>query len=140
MAVFFHNDDIRFVFSKKLKYKYWIRSIIQRHNYKTGDLNIIFTSKGHLLKINQEYLNHKDHTDVITFDYSSEDIISGDIFIGIEKVKEHSELLNVSFKEELRRVIIHGVLHLIGYDDKNEDERIIMREKEEEALTLWIED
>ena len=140
MAVFFHSEDIRFVFSQKLKHKQWIKRVIQRHKHTPGNLNFIFTSKDYLLKINQEYLNHTHHTDVITFDYSTEGVISGDIFIGIEQVRRNSELLKVSFQEELRRVIIHGVLHLIDFDDKDEAGRKIMREKEEEALTLWIED
>ena len=137
MAVFFHVEDIKFVYKEKRKSKKWIKDIINSRGFQLGNLNIVFSSKAHLLKFNQEYLNHNYHTDVITFDYSTEKVISGDIFIGVEKVLENSKTLGESFHVELNRVIIHGVLHLLGYDDNIDSKRRIMRKMEDEALNLW---
>ncbi|HDR67423.1 MAG TPA: rRNA maturation RNase YbeY, partial [Bacteroidaceae bacterium] len=107
--------------------------------FQTGNINIIFTSSACLLTLNQKYLNHNHHTDVITFDYSADKRISGDIYIGIEKVRENSRIFNVVLENELRRVMIHGILHLTGYHDRNDSERRIMRKMENEALNLWVE-
>lgn len=110
--------------------KNWISSAVSNEGYRCGDLNIIFCSDTYLLKINQQYLEHDYYTDVITFDYSEEGIISGDIFISVDRVRENSYIYKVSFNEELNRVIIHGVLHLLGYGDKDAHLKKIMTEKE----------
>ena len=89
--------------------------------------------------MNREYLNHNYHTDVITFDYTDEDIISGDVFISVEQVKKNAHFYRVDAEEEIRRVMIHGVLHLMGYMDSSSEEKEIMREKENEALNLWLQ-
>ena len=100
----------------------------------------MFTSNEQLKLINQEYLNHNYFTDVITFDYTSENVVSGDIFISVDQVKLNAEMYAVSFQEELRRVLIHGVLHLMGYNDASVEEKELMREKENDALHLWLKE
>jgi len=137
VAIFFHTEDIDFSFSEKKKSRKWIKEIINRRDFKVGNLNIIFSSEAYLLKINQDYLNHNYHTDVITFEYSENSVISGDIFIGIDKVRDNSSKFGESFITELRRVIIHGVLHLLGYSDKGESEKQVIRKMEDDALNLW---
>ncbi len=101
-------------------------------------LSFIFTSNERLRLMNQEFLNHNYFTDVITFDYSEGNTISGDVFISIEQVKLNAERYGVSAEEEQRRVMIHGVLHLMGYGDASDEEKQIMRKKENEALNLWL--
>ena len=91
----------------------------------------------YLHRINQEYLNHDTFTDIITFPYGSRDTLEGDIFISIDRIKENAREFNVSFEEELLRVMSHGLLHMCGYSDKSEKEKIIMRKKENEAISLW---
>ena len=108
-------------------------------NHKTpGSLSFVFTSNERIKLINQEYLNHNYFTDVISFDYSEGDLISGDIVISVEEVKRNADFYGADPEEELRRVMIHGVTHLLGYVDSNEEEKVIMRKKENEALHLWM--
>lgn len=103
---------------------------------KLGDINVIFCSDNYILDINMKYLQHDYFTDIITFDYCHDNIISGDLFISIDSVKENSEYYGTDFQEELNRVLIHGVLHLIGYDDHSESDIKTMRSKEEYYLSL----
>lgn len=114
----------------------WIKSIIKKHSKLLGDISYIFCSDDYLLKINQEHLNHNYYTDIITFDYTKDEIISGDIFISIDRVKDNAKNFNQEFNQELARVIIHGILHLLGFKDKSKEEAQLMRKKEEEALNL----
>lgn len=137
MAIYFHTEDTDFNYKEKRKGKKWIKNVINSRDFKVGNLNIIFSSDTYLLKINQDYLNHNHFTDVITFDYSDKGIISGDIFISIDKVLDNSSKFGDSFMTELNRVIIHGVLHLLGYNDKDETEKGIMRKMEDDVLHLW---
>lgn len=130
MPVKFFNEEIKFNLKNKTLIKDWIKNTIISENRNTGLINYIFTSESEILRINTEYLNHKYYTDIITFNYCEENTINGDIYICTETVKNNSALFNVTFIEELHRVMIHGILHLIGYDDKNEDETEVMREKE----------
>lgn len=136
MPVFFHIENIRFQFTKRREYKKWINKVIHDHGYDPGDVNIIFTSNDYLLEVNKEYLNHNYFTDVITFNYNEEKLISGDIFVSVEQVQINSEEYNSSFQRELARVLIHGVLHLLGLNDTNEEERKIIRKEEDRALSL----
>jgi len=99
--------------------------------------SFIFCSDSYLLKINQEFLKHDFYTDVITFDYSSGDIISGDIFISIDRIKYNAKQFKVSFDYELLRIVIHGVLHLLGYNDKQNQDKILMTSKEDEYLNRY---
>lgn len=114
----------------------WIQTIVSRETKQLGDITYIFCNDAYILDINQRYLEHDYYTDIITFDYCEENIISGDLFISLDTVKSNSELLKTTFLQELHRVIIHGVLHLCGYKDKTPEDEKIMRAKEDEALLL----
>ena len=130
MPIRFFNEDIKFELKQKNLLRKWIKDSIDDSERIIGDINIIFTSDKYLLSLNKEYLSHNYFTDIVTFNYCDESILNGDIFISIETVKNNSEQFGVRFIEEVHRVIIHGILHLIGFDDKNEEEKTIMREKE----------
>ncbi|MCK5169097.1 MAG: rRNA maturation RNase YbeY [Bacteroidales bacterium] len=130
MPIKFFTEDTKFNLKNKNRIKNWVNSTITSVNKKTGNINFIFTSDKHLLKINKEYLSHKYYTDIITFNYCENEIVSGDIFISIETIKYNSSRFNVAIIEELHRVIIHGVLHLLGFDDQSDEEKDVMREKE----------
>jgi probable rRNA maturation factor len=129
LTIFF--EEVRpFQLQKKLL-KNTIEYLIKNENKYTGDITVIFCSDDYLLKINEQYLNHDYYTDIITFDYVENSVISGDLFISTDRVKENSAQLNVSFEKELYRVVLHGILHLTGYKDKTEDEKKVMRGKED---------
>ncbi|MCD4835214.1 MAG: rRNA maturation RNase YbeY [Bacteroidales bacterium] len=130
MPIKFFTEDTKFNLRNKNLIKNWVNSVITSVDKKTGNINFIFTSDKYLLKINKEYLSHKYYTDIITFNYCENEIISGDIFISIETVKNNSSRFNVTIIEELHRVIIHGILHLLGFDDQSDEEKAVMREKE----------
>ncbi len=118
--------------------KIWISNTISEEDFQLGILNYEFLTDNELLKMNLEYLDHDTYTDIITFNSSnSENIISGEIFVSVDRVKENSELNDQTFERELMRVIIHGVLHLCGYGDKLEEEEILMRQKENYYLTKY---
>jgi rRNA maturation RNase YbeY len=133
----FFVEDIKFTLTKKKELRHWITSTIE-HNLKNLQLiNYIFTSDSYLLSINEEYLKHNTLTDIITFNQSTDqNLIEADIFISIERIKENSKKLNIPFKEELHRVMIHGVLHLLGFNDKSDPEKKEMRKKENHYLAL----
>lgn len=133
----FFTEDIDFIWTDTDKTIQWVEAIIARENRQLLQLTFIFCSDQYLHQINLEYLQHDDYTDIITFPYSQPPYIEGDIFISIERVRENATTYASSFEQELRRVIIHGVLHLCGYPDKTAPEAAAMRTKEEEALTLW---
>lgn len=138
MPVIFHTEKTNFNLGQKLRHKRWIKLWIDSQEVKCGKLSFVFTSNKHLKLINQKYLNHNYYTDVITFDYTEGDLISGDIFISIEKVRINAGSYNTEEGEELRRVMVHGVNHLLGYGDGNEEERLTMRQMENDALHLWL--
>lgn len=114
----------------------WIKKVAASHGKKTGEIAYIFCNDEKILEVNKEYLQHDYYTDIITFDYSEGEIISGDIFISLDTVKSNSEQLGVPYEQELHRVIIHGILHLCGINDKGEGEREIMENEENKALTM----
>ena len=114
----------------------WISDVCVDESSQLTEVSIIFCSDDYLLAMNIEHLNHDYYTDVITFDYSEENSIAGDLFISVDRVKENALNFNVDFKHELFRVIIHGVLHLLGYKDKSEDDILLMRSKENFYLNL----
>ncbi|WP_245915682.1 rRNA maturation RNase YbeY [Mangrovibacterium marinum] len=122
---------------EKRKLKSWIKTVITSENQKPGAINYIFCSDEYLLKVNQEYLDHDYFTDIITFDYVENGIISGDIFISVDRVAENATQFGVSFDEELRRILVHGVLHLLGYPDKKADEKKLMTAKEDFYLSIF---
>lgn len=116
----------------------WMSLICKKEGKELGDVNLIFCSDEHLLEMNREHLQHDYYTDIITFDYCEDDLVTGDLFISKDRVEENAETNNVDFIDELKRVCIHGVLHLIGYGDKSESEEKQMREKEDWALSLFV--
>ncbi len=114
----------------------WIHHLCELKNCIVSDINFIFCSDKYILNINQQFLNHDYYTDIITFDYCDGKVLNGDIYISVETVLSNSELFNTTYDEELHRVIIHGILHLIGYKDKTDDEALEMRQQEDSALEL----
>ena len=133
----FFNEDIDFKLPATESIKSWLHQVILHEHHNLGHLNFIFCSDDYLLQINGQYLNHHYHTDVITFDLSESDPeITGDIFVSIDRVKSNAKTLEVEFMDELRRVMVHGVLHLLGYDDKSALQKQEMRKKEEAYLSL----
>lgn len=135
MINFNYISDFQII--KEELYSKWLLKVIKSEDKIAGEIAYIFCDDSYLLNINQEYLNHDTFTDIITFDYTEGNTIAGDIFVSIERVRENAIMFDVSFDEELRRVISHGILHLSGYGDKKEDEVKIMRAKEEEKMKLF---
>ena len=133
----FFCEDIDFTLKEKAKVRNWIADTIKVEGFKrVGELSFVFCSDEYLLQINLQYLNHDTYTDIVTFDSSEdEDVISGDIFISIERIRENAEKFGVTERDELHRVIIHGVLHLCGYYDKTKQEKDLMSSKENEYLS-----
>jgi probable rRNA maturation factor len=115
----------------------WLSAAIMSEGKKEGEINYIFCDDEYLHKINLEYLNHDDLTDIISFDYTLGNEIHGDIFISVERVQENAADFKVPFEEEIRRVMVHGVLHYCGYKDKGEADELLMRSKENEKLALF---
>jgi probable rRNA maturation factor len=115
----------------------WIVKVISEHQTFTGNITFVFCDDDHLLSINKQFLNHDYYTDVITFDYSSNKLVSGDIFISVDMVSFNSQKENTGFENELLRVIIHGVLHLIGFKDKSNSQRAEMTRQENHALSMF---
>lgn len=136
MPVFFHSEIPDFSLEKQHLFQKWIETILSEYNKQAGNLNIIFTSNDYLLEINRKYLNHDYYTDVISFDDSEGNVIAGDIFVSIDQVKINSKFHNVGFINELCRVMIHGVLHLVGFDDADEAQQQDMRKLEDHALNV----
>ena len=135
MSVSFHRENVSLIADEKLIIK-WLTNSVNSLNYSIGELSFVFCSDDYLRKLNIKHLNQDYFTDVITFDYSKEMSLIGDVFISTERVKENAKLFNVSFNEELFRVIIHGVLHLCGFKDKTKEEKAEMRSKENNFLSL----
>lgn len=136
MAVTYQTDGVRMPLIKKRETTSWIKKVAAKYNRKVGDIAYIFCSDERILEVNREYLQHDYYTDIITFDYCEDDVISGDLFISLDTVKTNSEEFNTPYEEELHRTIIHGVLHLCGINDKGPGEREIMEKAENEALSL----
>ena len=130
-------SETNFHLSQKRPIKNWLREIAKQAGKKIGDVNIVFYNDEQLLSLNMQYLNHNTFTDIITFDYSEKMVLHGDICISTERVKENALDFNCTFEEELRRVMVHGVLHLCGYKDKKNADKHSMKQKEEEALELF---
>lgn len=137
MAINFSNNDIKFSLKEKTKLKNWIKKVVELQNKKVGEINYLFCNDEYVLEVNQAYLNHDTYTDIITFDYVEGNLISGDILISVDRVGDNAGKFGVPFEQELHRVIIHGVLHLLGNKDKTDAEAKKMRAKENEALELF---
>lgn len=129
-------EDTDFQFKPKRFTSSWLKTVAESEIRKLGDVNIIFCSDNYILDINQRYLQHDYFTDIITFDYCDGNILSGDLFISVESVRENALEYGTEFDEELNRVIVHGILHLVGYDDHAEDDIVVMRSKENYYLDL----
>ena len=139
MAIYFHVELEGFEIENESHVRRWIKNSILSENYLHGDINFIFVTNPQILEINRTYLKHNYFTDVISFEYNEGNTISGDVFISIDQVKENAKQYKTEFTEELRRVMIHGVLHLTGYSDKTRLEKEIMRKKEDEKLSDYNE-
>ena len=134
MSITFDSENIDFPNIKKRETASWIKSVAKGYEKEVGEIAYIFCNDEKILEINRQYLNHDFYTDIISFDYSEGDIISGDIFISLDTVRTNSQKYNTDYQEELHRVIIHGVLHLCGLDDELDEDAISMREAENSAL------
>ena len=133
----FNKVETGFVLPEPGKLKTWLKHVVQSEGKSLGDLNYLFVDDKYLLEINQKFLDHDTLTDIITFPLSqSSDIISGEVYLSIERIKENAINLNVDFERELQRVMVHGLLHLIGYDDGTDDEKNLIRSKEDYYLNL----
>ena len=135
--VSFIADSIEMPALDERKVTRWIRSIAADYNFAVGNINYIFCSDDRELEVNRQCLGHDYYTDVITFDYTSGKTLNGDIFISLETVRSNAEMVGAPFEEELRRIIIHGILHLTGQGDKTPETKAQMTEKEEKALAKW---
>ena len=129
-------EDIRFTYKNKLANNRWLKMVAGSEIRKIGDINVIFCSDNYILDVNMTYLQHDYFTDIITFDYCEGKVLSGDLFISVDSVRENSIEFGTDFEEELHRVIVHGVLHLIGYDDHTEEDKKLMRQKENYYLQM----
>ena len=129
-------EDTDFVFKPKKINNLWLKTVAESEVKKIGQVNIIFCSDNYILDINQKYLQHDYFTDIITFDYCENDVLSGDLFISVDSVSENAIFYKTEFTDELNRVIVHGVLHLIGYDDHSDEDIKMMRSKENYYLEL----
>ena len=129
-------EDIKFTYKNKLANNRWLKMVAGSEIRKIGDINVIFCSDNYILDVNMKYLQHDYFTDIITFDYCEGKVLSGDLFIRVDSVRENSIEFGTDFEEELHRVIVHGVLHLIGYDDHTEEDKKVMRQKENYYLQM----
>ena len=138
MPVFFHEEHPSFSLKQKTKLKHWVTSVISEKGFKHGEINYIFYTDKQLLELNRSHLGHDTYTDIITFDLSEKKgVIAGDIFISIDRVMENATAYKEGFEHELRRVMIHGVLHLLGEKDMTKSQKEKMRSEENLALTKW---
>ena len=137
MSIYFSTENLDFELEDESRVKKWIITIVNAQNKRVGNIGYLFCDDAYLINVNRTYLNHDTYTDIITFDYVEGNVVSGDIMISVERVRENAALFNSTFEQELHRVIIHGVLHLLGQADKSDEEAAEMRKKEEMALALW---
>ncbi len=139
MAIRFSVQDVHFELENEQNLKKWISNVVLRRGKAVGNISYLFCDDNYLLGVNRQYLNHDTYTDIITFDYVVGNLVSGDIMISVDRVGENAEKFGVPFEQELHRVVIHGVLHLLGQGDKTDSEAAEMRRLENEALALWNE-
>ena len=131
------NYETDFELENEAQYEDWISRIIESEGFDEGEINYIFCDDEYLHKINVEYLDHDTLTDIISFDYTVGNVLQGDIFVSVERVQDNAKDFNVSFEEELKRVLSHGVLHYCGYKDKSPEDEALMRSKEEEKMQMF---
>jgi len=137
LTIYFHAEEIDFQLKEKKEVSDWICRVIEIENREIGEINIIFTSDTFLLEINNQYLDRNYFTDIITFDYGDGKIITGDLYLSIDRIRENAESFNVPVRNELFRIIIHGILHLIGYNDSNVEEKKLMTEREDQYMEIF---
>lgn len=137
MSIAFSNQIESFTIPDESRLKKWITAVVTNRGCRIGIINYLFTDDEYVLSINETFLNHDTYTDIITFDYVVGNIISGDILISADRVRENANLFNVSLEQEILRVVIHGVLHLLGQGDKTDEQAAEMRRLENDALLLW---
>ena len=134
--IYYQSENIAMPKLAKRKVTAWIKQVAQNHGFKVGDISYIFCDDEKIIEVNRTYLQHDYYTAIITFDYTEGDTISGDLFISLDTVRTNAEKFNTSYEEEFYRVVIHGILHLCGINDKGEGEREIMERHENEALAI----
>ena len=139
MAIFFHDEGINSGLKNKRAIRSWFKQVLLREGKKCGQINIILAGDKYLRNINKKYLSRDYYTDIITFDYSEGKVLNGDLFISLERVKENGKNYGEGEEKELLRVMVHGLLHLAGYDDKQDEERERMKGKESEYLSLYLQ-
>ncbi|MDI9309191.1 MAG: rRNA maturation RNase YbeY [Limnohabitans sp.] len=132
-----YNYELDFALENEELFSQWIERVVLSEGKSLGEVSYIFCDDNYLLEINEEYLQHDTLTDIISFDYTEGDVISGDVFISIDRVQDNADDFNVEFIEELKRVMIHGILHYCGYKDKSESDELIMRSKEDEKIKMF---
>lgn len=139
MSIKYFNEDVSSPNFKRREATSWIKEVIDLEGYKLGDVSFIFCSDEYLLDVNRKYLDHDYYTDIITFDYVENRKLNGDIFISIDRVKDNAVEFKTTFENEFHRILIHGILHLLGYKDKNIKDKLIMTEKEDLYLKILID-
>lgn len=140
MAISFFVEDVRYDLKPKNTYKRWLRMLAQSKGYEIAELSYVFCSDSYLHEMNVNFLNHDTYTDIITFDQSDDPedkIIEGDIYISVDRVRENASKLQEPAEVEMRRVMAHGLLHLMGFKDKSDEEAQTMRQAEDEAITHY---
>jgi len=135
LAIHFHEKEESAGIKNKNLLKKWLKDLIVKEHASPGQINIVLTSDNNVLELNKKYISRNYLTDIITFDYTENQVIAGDLFISVTRVRENSEKFDVTFKKELKRVIVHGVLHLLGYGDSTQKEKSLMRQMEDRYLT-----
>lgn len=136
MPVYLHSEILTYSFKNKKVIKDWLKTVIQLENKSLGDINVIVVGDEELLDINKKFLKHDYFTDVIAFNYNNNEVISGDIYISLDRIKENAKLIMDSPETEFHRVIVHGLLHLLGYNDKTSDQKDQIRSKEDSYLQI----
>lgn len=137
MAIRFHTEDVKFTWNNRRKLSAWIKDSANEESRSVGDINVILCSDEYLLNMNQQFLEHDYYTDIITFDYSEADEISGDLYISLDRVSDNALKNKIPTNDELYRVVIHGIMHLCGYKDKTKSDVVLMRKKENFYLSKF---
>ena len=140
MAISFYSEEVELPAINQEAVSSWVREVTKTYGKKTGDISYIFCSDEKILEVNRQYLQHDYYTDIITFDYTEGNKISGDLFISLDTVKTNSDTFHTPYNEEFHRTIIHGILHLCGINDKAPGEREIMEANENKALSILPEE
>lgn len=136
--IYFDSEDIDFDYEKSSEFSDFAKDMIKENGKKCGEISFVFCSDDYLYEMNKKHLNHDYLTDVITFDYCEKKIVSGDIFISIDRIKDNAQTYEVSFENELNRIMIHGILHLLKFDDKTEKDKELMTQKEDYYLSKYV--